>query len=58
MCRERRLEPGEHWVYATGAVGGPVLHDLTAITEMQGRKTLEAVQALGTDVAEPSGLGS
>ena len=58
MHRERRLEPGEHWVYATGAVGGPVLHDLTAITEMQGRKTLEAVQALGNDVAEPSGLGS
>ena len=58
MRGERRLEPGEHWVYATGAVGGPVLHDLTAITEMQRRKTLEAVQALGTDVAEPSGLGS
>ena len=58
MRRERRLEPGEHWGFATGAVGGPVLHDLTAITEMQGRKTLEAVQALGTDVAEPSGLGS
>ena len=45
MRRERRLEPGEHWVYATGAVGGPVLYDLTAITEMQRRKTLEAVQA-------------
>ena len=25
MRRERRLEPGEHWVYATGAVGGPVI---------------------------------
>ena len=45
MRRERRLEPGEHWVYATGAVGGPGLYDLTAITEMQRRKTLEAVQA-------------
>ena len=45
MRRERRLEPCEHWVYATGAVGGPVLYDLTAITEMQRRKTLEAVQA-------------
>ena len=45
MRRERRLQPGEHWVYATGAVGGPVLYDLTAITEMQRRKTLEAVQA-------------
>ena len=45
MRRERRLEPGTHWVYATGAVGGPVLYDLAAITEMQRRKTLEAVQA-------------
>ena len=45
MRRERRLEPGEHWVYATGAVGGPVLYDLTAITEMQCPKPLEAVQA-------------
>ena len=45
MRRERRLEPGEHWVYATGAVGGPVLYDLTSIIKTQRRKTLEAVQA-------------
>ena len=26
MRRERRLDPGTHWVYATGSIGGPVLY--------------------------------
>ena len=44
MRRERRLDPGTHWVYATGSIGGPVLYCITAIREMQRQRTIEAVQ--------------
>ena len=42
MRRERRLDPGTHWVYATGSIGGPVLYCIPAIREMQRRRTVEA----------------
>ena len=44
MRRERRLDPGTHWVYATGSIGGPVLYCIPAIREMQRRRTIEAVR--------------
>ena len=44
MRRERRLDPGTHWVYATGSIGGPVLYCIPAIREMQRRRTVEAVR--------------
>ena len=44
MRRERRLEAGTHWVYATGSVGGPVVYCIPAIREMQRQRTIEAVQ--------------
>ena len=44
MRRERRLDAGTHWVYATGSIGGPVLYCIPAIQEMQRRRTIEAVQ--------------
>ena len=44
MRRERRLEVGTHWVYATGYVGGPVVYCIPAIREMQLQRTIEAVQ--------------
>ncbi len=44
MRRERRLDPGTHWVYATGSIGGPVLYCISAIREMQRRRTVEAVR--------------
>jgi len=44
MRRERRLDPGTHWVYATGSIGGPVLYCIPAIREMQRQRTIEAVQ--------------
>ncbi len=44
MRRERRLDAGTHWVYATGSSGGPVLYCIPAIREMQRRRTVEAVR--------------
>ena len=44
MRRERRHDPGTHWVYATGSIGGPVLYCIPAIREMQRQRTIEAVQ--------------
>ena len=44
MRRERRLDAGTHWVYATGSTGGPVVYCIPAIREMQRQRTIEAVQ--------------
>ena len=44
MRRERRLDAGTHWVYATGSIGGPVVYCIPAISEMQRQRTIEAVQ--------------
>ena len=44
MRRERRLDAGTHWVYATGSVGGPVVYCIPAIREMQRQRTIELVQ--------------
>ena len=44
MRRERRLDAGMHWVYATGSIGGPVVYNISAIREMQRQRTIEAVQ--------------
>ena len=42
--RERRLDAGTHWVYATGSIGGPVVYNISAIREMQRQRTIELVQ--------------
>ena len=44
MRRERRLDAGTHWVYATGSIGGPVVYCIPAIREVQRKRTIEAVQ--------------
>ena len=44
MRRERRLNAGTHWVYATGSIGGPVVYCIPAIREMQIQRTKAAVQ--------------
>ncbi len=41
--RERRLDAGTHWVYATGSIGGPVVYCIPTIREMQRQPTTEAV---------------
>tara|TARA_B100001778_G_C17967951_1_gene353493 strand:- start:180 stop:488 length:309 start_codon:yes stop_codon:yes gene_type:complete len=44
MRRERRLNAGTHWVYATGSIGGPVVYNIPEIREMQRQRTIELVQ--------------
>ena len=44
MRRERRLDAGTHWVYATGSIGGPVVYNIPEIRKMQRQRTIEAVQ--------------
>ena len=44
MRRERRLDAGTHWVYATGSIGGPVVYNIPEIREMQRQCTIELVQ--------------
>ena len=43
MRREGRLIPGDHWVYASGNVRGPVTYCIPAIREMQRRLTVRLV---------------
>ena len=45
MRRERRILPGQHWIYATGKVKGPVHYCISAVREMQCQQTIAAVQA-------------
>ena len=45
MRRERRLLPGDHWVYATGVARGPVTYCIPKIREMQRQATLQLVKA-------------
>ena len=44
MRRERRLDAGTHWVYATGSIGGPVVYNIPEIRKMQRQRTIGAVQ--------------
>ena len=44
MRRDRRLEPGTHWIYATGTPNGPVVYNLTAIREYLAQRTKQMVQ--------------
>ena len=45
MRRDGRLEPGTHWVYATGTPNGPVTYNVTAIRESLAQRTREMVAA-------------
>ncbi len=45
MRRDRRLEPGTHWIYATGTANGPVTYNVTAIHESMVQRTKEMVAA-------------
>ena len=44
MRREGRLLPGEHWVYATGNLRGPVTYCIPKIRDMQRRVTVQLVK--------------
>lgn len=45
MRRDRRLEPGTHWIYATGTPNGPVTYNVTAIRQSMAERTKEMVEA-------------
>ena len=45
MRRDGRLTPCEHYIFATGNLGGPVVYDIDAIRKMLAERTIVAVQA-------------
>ena len=45
MRRDGRLEPGTHWIYATGTPNGPVTYNVAAIRESLAARTKEMVEA-------------
>ena len=45
MRRDGRLDPGVHWIYATGTVGGPITYDITAIRRALAERTKQLVAA-------------
>ena len=44
MRRDGRLEPGDHYIFATGTPGGPVVYDIDAIRKTLAERTIAAVQ--------------
>ncbi len=45
MRRDGRLTPGDHFIFATGAAGGPVVYNIPAIRESLAERTVEMVAA-------------
>ena len=44
MRRQRKILPGQHWIFATGKPNGPVHYDITAIRKHLVELTIAAVQ--------------
>ena len=44
MRRDGRLIPGQHYIFATGNLGGPVVYDIDAIRKTLAERTIAAVQ--------------
>ena len=44
MRRDGRLSPGDHYIFATGNLGGPVVYDIDAIRKRLAERTIAAVQ--------------
>ena len=44
MRRDGRLSPGDHYIFATGNLGGPVVYDIDAIRKTLAERTFAAVQ--------------
>ena len=44
MRRDGRLIPGDHYIFATGNLGGPVVYDIDAIRKTLAERTIAAVQ--------------
>ena len=45
MPRDGRLTPGDHFIFATGTAGGPVVYNIPAIRESLAERTVEMVAA-------------
>ena len=45
MRRDGRLTPGDHFIFATGTAGGPVVYNIEAIRESLAQRTKEMVAA-------------
>ncbi len=44
MRRDGRLLPGDHYIFATGNLGGTEVYDIEAIRSTLAGRTIEAVQ--------------
>ena len=44
MRRDGRVSPGDHYIFATGNLGGPVVYDIDAIRKTLAERTIAAVQ--------------
>ena len=44
MRRDGRLSPGDHYIFATGTLGGPVVYDIDAIRKTLAERTIAAVR--------------
>ena len=44
MRRDARLTPGDHYIFATGNPGGPVVYDIDAIRKTLAERTIAAVR--------------
>ena len=44
MRRDGRLTPGDHYIFATGNLGGPVVYDIDAIRTTLAERTIAAVK--------------
>ena len=44
MRRDGRLTPGDHYIFATGTAGGPVVYRIDAIRKTLAERTIAAVQ--------------
>ena len=44
MRRDGRLIPGDHYIFATGILGGPVVYDIDAIRKTLAERTIAAEQ--------------
>ncbi|WP_028951774.1 hypothetical protein [Synechococcus sp. CC9616] len=45
MRRDGRLTPGDHFIFATGTAGGPVVYNIPAIRKSLAKRTKEMVAA-------------
>ena len=44
MRRDGRLIPGDHYIFATGILGGPVVYNIDAIRKTLAERTIAAVE--------------